>query len=336
MRTRHLLYVHGNELSSVGSELLKERLTNSQVIDVVIDINDYEGTTSKIEDVLNSFNPDVVISDGLAAFFVHTLCGYNRICVNAKIHPSLRCDESLRERYIEMEKNQLWYDRSQDFDESTHCWGVFGLDVERRDFAMLYYPNVTTIPRVVKSIADALDESIAIINMIGESNRIDDYGVHFAEYGRILVKTDYALFRGVEKYSVPDGVVVIDAGAFCGTNIKSVSIPESVSYIGKYAFRDCNQLKEIVLPSKVSVIQTGCFLGCNALKEVVLPKSLNTIKNKAFWDTGLEMVEVPDNIMTIEDKAFNPKVKLIVSLPKFTEVLHDAKEYRLSQADEDI
>ena len=250
MRRRFILYVHEKASDSSGMDLLMQRITDHHIIEVVIDINAFEETKSEIEDALKEYIPDVIICEGMAAFFVHPLSGYNRICINPEIHPSLRCDKALVDMYRDLERTQLSYDREQDFNDDTHCWGIFGIDVERRDFMQLYYPNVTTIPHVVKSIKDAIDQCIEIVQMMGESNKVDDYGVHFSNYGRMIVKVDYALFRGVKQYVIPDGVVAISDGAFCGAGLESVTFPDSVSYIGKCCFRDCQQLKEIILPPR--------------------------------------------------------------------------------------
>jgi hypothetical protein len=330
MRRRFILYVHEQQASSEGFDLLKSRLTGYEIVDLDVDINAYEESISIIDKALKELKPNVIISEGIAAFYVHHLCGYNRICVNAQIHPSLRCNASHVKMYREKEKTQLAYDRSQDFDEGTHCWGVFGLDVERRDFAMLYYPNITTIPRIVTKVSDAIKECSALVSMIAESNKIDEYGVHFTEYGRVLVKADYPLFRGVKEYNVPEGVVAISDGAFCGSELESITFPESVSYIGKCCFRDCQLMKDITLPPRLSTIQAGCFLNCTSLNRVVLPKALTTIRAKAFWGCGLNSIEVPNSILTISPKAFDDGVKMIVGASKLTELLQTAKNYQLS------
>ena len=335
MRRRFILYVHEQSPDRSGLDLLMEKITDHHIIEVVIDINDYDASKAEIEEALREYIPDVIISEGLAAFFVHPLTGYDRVCINAEIYPSLRCEKSLVKMYRDIERTQLAYDRSQDFDEGTHCWGIFGIDVERREFAMLYYPNITTIPRPVKTVVDAIDECVAIVKMIGESNYVDDNGVHFAEYGRVLTKVDHALFRGVKEYTVPDSVVIIADGAFFGSNIERINIAESVTYIGKFAFRDCQCLKEVVLPSRVSTIQTGCFLFCSSLKSVVLPKSLTAISTKAFWQNDIKEIELPDTITRIEPKSFDAEVKFIVGSSKFTEVLQQAYDYNLSQIEDD-
>jgi len=286
--------------------------------------------------VYQTSNPDVIISEGLAAFFVHPLCGFNRICVNAHIHPSFRCDKANIKMYREKERIQLAYDRSQDYDQSTHCWGVFGLDIERRDFAMLYYPNIMPLPRVVKSAIDVVDECIELVRMIGEANKIDEYGVHFSEYGRVLVKADYALFRDIEEYDVPDGVVAISDDAFYGMGLKRITIPESVTNIGKCAFRDCQQLEDVVLPTRLSTIHAGCFLNCTSLRRVVLPSSVTMIRTKAFHSTSLESVEITNSITSIDANAFDESVKLDVSVSKLSGLLQDAKNYKLSMIDDDF
>jgi hypothetical protein len=330
MRRRFILYVHEKASDSSGMDLMMQRITDHHIIEVVIDINAFEESRSEIEDALKEYIPDVIICEGMAAFFVHPLSGYNRICINPEIHPSLRCDKALVDMYRDIERTQLSYDREQDFNDDTHCWGIFGIDVERRDFMLLYYPNLTTIPHVVKSVTDAINQCVEIVQMMLESNKVDDYGVHFSNYGRMIVKVDYALFRGVKKYVISDGVVAISDGAFCGTGLESVTFPDSVSYIGKCCFRDCQQLKEIILPPRLSTIQSGCFLNCTSLNRVVLPKTLTTIRAKAFWGCDLNSIEIPNSILTISPKAFDDGVKMIVGASKLTELLQTAKDYQLS------
>ena len=117
---------------------------------------------------------------------------------------------------------------------------------------------------------------------------------------------------------------------------ESVTIPESVSYIGKCCFRDCQQLKEIILPPRLSTIHAGCFLNCTSLNRVILPKALTTIRTKAFWSCGLDYVEIPNNVISIDSKAFDEGVKVIASMSKYTDLLRDAHEYNLSHNNDDF
>lgn len=62
--------------------------------------------------------------------------------------------------------------------------------------------------------------------------------------------------------TIPDGVTRIPAGTFRGTEIKSIVIPESVTYIGEEAFENCTQLTDITVNStQISYIGKDAFTG---------------------------------------------------------------------------
>jgi hypothetical protein len=77
-------------------------------------------------------------------------------------------------------------------------------------------------------------------------------------------------------------------------------------------------------------------LNCTSLNRVVLPKALTTIRTKAFWSCGLDYVEVPNNVLSIDPKAFDDGVKAVVNISKFTDLLHEAHEYNLSLNNDDF
>ena len=73
MRRRFILYVHEIATDSSGMDLLMQRITDHHIIEVVIDINAFEESKSEIEDALQEYIPDVIICEGMAAFFVQKL-----------------------------------------------------------------------------------------------------------------------------------------------------------------------------------------------------------------------------------------------------------------------
>ena len=293
-------------------------------IDLTLSLERYEDAECRIEEVLQAEQPDIILADGLSGFFAHTLAGYNRICVN----PILSASQSINDSYRDVEKQQLSYDREPDKKNSTYCWGIFGKHVNRRDFTMLHYPHVITINKRINSVLDAMDTVLPLIQMISKSEYVDDYGVHYTNYGRTLLKADYVLFRDVENYEVPNGVRTIGECAFSGMSIKSILLPDSLCFIGKHAFSDCRNLESIIVPKNVDVIREGCFDGCVSLKEVQLSKSLYSIHAHAFTRTDLKEVVLPDSLQGIAPKAFDEGVKMIVSASRLTELLHDSMRYQ--------
>lgn len=63
--------------------------------------------------------------------------------------------------------------------------------------------------------------------------------------------------------------------------LKSVSIPKTITTIGKEAFRDC-YVSEIVIPEGVKSIGADAFYGCIDLTKIDLPSTLNSIGDGAF------------------------------------------------------
>ena len=107
------------------------------------------------------------------------------------------------------------------------------------------------------------------------------------------------------------GTQTIAAGAFIGTNVTEVTLPNTVSLvgecafyntaitkvtfedrgfnnvvIGKYAFRNCAALAEVVLGtgSRLAVISEGAFYGCSELESFSIPATVTEIGKEAFRD----------------------------------------------------
>lgn len=331
MNRKTILYIPDGysqtELATVDA--LKEAFPNNKVICVEIDINDYEQTTGKLHKAMELYCPDLLLSEGLGAFFIHGQCGINRICINPDIHPSFRCESKLVEKYTSAELSQLIIDHKEDLDNNTHCWGVFGKDADRREFSMAHYPNITIVPRKVTSILDALDECIQLVNNINESEWVDKFGVKYAEYGRVLVKADYPLFRDIKEYIIPKGVRVIRDHAFFNMDLTSVYLPDSVTYIGQSAFCDCKVLEEIVLPSRLERIEVSTFRGCSMLSDIKLPESLCHIGNLAFKHTAIRNIELPQGVTYIGYHAFDNETKVTINAAEMRELLNDSFNYKL-------
>lgn len=316
------------------TKALRAAFPEWKVICIEIDINSPADTKMNLGKGMHLYHPDIFISEGLGAYYIHRYPGYNRICVNADLHPSYRCEETLVEKYTNDEKGHLAFDYNYDRVKNTHCWGVFGKDAEKREFYMVHYPNIINVPRKVSSILDALDECTSLIRTISESEWTDEYGVTYAEYGRVIVKADYALFRDVEDYAIPYGVRTIMNGAFYGMDLKSVTIPDSVKYMGHHVFSECKLLEEIVLPPEVEKIELRSFMNCISLKEVKLPRSLRTIETEAFKGTAISSIEIPACLTRMEYDVFDDGVKLILRESELREFLEDSRNYRLKFDDD--
>ena len=93
------------------------------------------------------------------------------------------------------------------------------------------------------------------------------------------------------------------------THLTSVSIPDSVTSIGKYAFKNCVKLVNISIPDSVTVISDGAFYGCKKLISIHWSESLEQINYEAF-----------ENCVSLEAITF-PKQSIPLGLPHFQTVL---------------
>ena len=96
----------------------------------------------------------------------------------------------------------------------------------------------------------------------------------------------------------------IASGAFSGTDIVSVSIPNSVDEIGSQAFQMCMFLTDVKLPNKLSKINRYLFSGCYSLSKIILPATIEQIDDYAFKNSGLVEVNLPWGLLTIGNNAF--------------------------------
>ena len=100
----------------------------------------------------------------------------------------------------------------------------------------------------------------------------------------------------IKQISLPNTIKTIDYQAFgyC-VNLEDIKFPSNLETISSSAFMVCRKLSKIILPSTVKAIGTGAFRDCIGVKELFIPASCNSIGNEGFnWCTGLEKIIIED------------------------------------------
>lgn len=104
----------------------------------------------------------------------------------------------------------------------------------------------------------------------------------------------------VKNVDIKDGVKGIRSCNFNGTDIESVTIPDSVEHIGMITFRDCKKLREVKLSKNLKSIAGGAFNGCSALEKIDIPDKVESIGPFAFGEcSNLAEIEVPDSLYDV-------------------------------------
>ena len=88
-------------------------------------------------------------------------------------------------------------------------------------------------------------------------------------------------------------------------NIKSVTIGNSMTSIGSFAFSDCSRLTSITIPDSVTSIGYSAFYGCSGLTSITIPDSVTSIGGFAFAVcSGLTSVTIGNSVTSIGNSAF--------------------------------
>lgn len=112
-------------------------------------------------------------------------------------------------------------------------------------------------------------------------------------------------YTSFDEFQYFTGVTSIPANMFEGWQITSIILPESVSSIGNYAFRDCVKLISISIPDLVNTINQGMFRDCIRLSSISLPESLLKIRSYAFAGcSNLASISIPESVTSIDTGAF--------------------------------
>jgi hypothetical protein len=150
------------------------------------------------------------------------------------------------------------------------------------------------------------EEECTITGYIGESTEVS---IPDQIEGKPVTTISIGAFkqRAITKVTVPEGVTMIMGYAFYGcTKLESITLPDTLKYIGTFAFSDCISLTSIVIPEKVTWIENSTFFRCSALTSVTLGNSVECIELHAFDGcTSLKDINIPDSITIIEDTSFS-------------------------------
>lgn len=87
-------------------------------------------------------------------------------------------------------------------------------------------------------------------------------------------------------------------------SITTITLPNTLEYIGDYAFNSCSYLTSVEMPLSVEYVGSYAFANCSSLQSVVLPIDLEEIKEFTFYNcTKLESINL-GKIITIKMGAF--------------------------------
>jgi len=120
----------------------------------------------------------------------------------------------------------------------------------------------------------------------------------------------------LENVKLSEGLLEIGEFAFYGNSFSQITIPSTVSKIGKGAFKEGVKLAKVELCEGLIEIGEMAFSNCN-IGSINIPSTVKTIGGWAFCHASLMHLSLPDGIESIGDGAFCSGDFTTVKIPPF-------------------
>ena len=210
-------------------------------------------------------------------------------------------------------ENGLYYSLDYEAGEAT----IMGFDVTATDKTTVLIPATVTVPEN----NDRVYKVVAIRDADSFTKR--GFGSHCVNGA--FQDTDV---ENID-FSNATNLKYIGTGAFMGTKITEVSLPETVTEIGAYAFRTCQNLTraDFSKATQLKAVPYGCFYvdfnefttPTYSLTTFLAPTSLERIEADAFFTSGIAQIDLSmcENLNLVGYGAFESAINLrTAKLPK--------------------
>lgn len=192
-------------------------------------------------------------------------------------------------------------------------WGVEEWTIHADTKAVLYTPcyptyfdgTISEWKNIYKS-----QEFIDHINTYWDENKIEcsdgSIGANGETYGLKFTLSSNGSYYLVSAGTAIGNIIIpeyykglpvkeISTWGFADSDITSVTLPSTLTVIGKYAFSGAS-ITEITIPDSVESIMENAFSSCSSLTSVTMGKGVKRIEAFAFDYSGITSLTVPDGI----------------------------------------
>jgi len=138
----------------------------------------------------------------------------------------------------------------------------------------------------------------------------------------------------ITKVTLPDGLLAIDDYVFCESSLAEIDFPSSLVYMGEQALAG-TKLKEVTLPENMPTIANALLASSAELTTVTIPSAVNYIELRAFYGcTNLKTIyalgstapELEEMYESYEGQFYNMSDATIY-VPKGSKSSYEAQNY---------
>ena len=105
--------------------------------------------------------------------------------------------------------------------------------------------------------------------------------------------------------TIPSSVTSLGKGCFRECGLTSITIPSSVTSLGEGCFSGCWFLTSITIPSSVTSMGKDCFSGCWSLTSITIPSSVTSLGEDCFSGCSrMTSITIPSSVTSLGDYCF--------------------------------
>ena len=175
-----------------------------------------------------------------------------------------------------------------------------------------------------------VDDKIYTVTVIGKEafkgDKAGTYliGIKLPETLTTIEDGAFSGCGGLTSISLPNSVTYIGDHAFENSGLTSITLHEGIGYIGAYSFAECKAITSVSFPDSVKHIGEGAFKGDSGIVSLDLNK-VESIGNSAFEGIGVKTLPKSDYLVSIGSRAFaNSKLVVVRTGSNLSEVGDEA------------
>src|SRR5574344_294175 len=165
---------------------------------------------------------------------------------------------------------------------------------------------------IMKKVLSLITLLFCAITLSAQETATIDGIKYYLENGKATIMVQPTTLSGdivipekVTYNNVDYTVSSMTSSAFKQTDIKTITLPNSITSLGDECFWFCSYLTSIILPNSITSLGNDCFGSCSNLTSIILPNSITSLGNLCFWNcSSLTSITLPNSITSLGYNCF--------------------------------